>query len=77
MLVFARPTQVHSWLSERHQSHGWSDPAGRDSAGCNPILMTVDVSCSRVSTISSLVLLGHEFNGFVKFRKPFRALIGS
>ena len=46
--------------------------AGRNSAGCNPILMTVDVSCSHVSHISSLVLLGDEFSGFVKFRKPFR-----
>ena len=59
-------------LSERQQSHGWSDPAGRDSDGCNPILTTVDVSCSRVFHISSLVRLGDEFSGFVKFRKPFR-----
>ena len=34
--------------------------------------MNVDVSCSRVSHISSLVLLGDEFSGFVKLRKSFR-----
>ena len=28
--------------------------------------------CSRVSHISSLVLLGDELSGLVKFRKPFR-----
>ena len=33
--------------------------------------MTVDVSCSHVSRISSVVLLGDEFKGFVKFKKPF------
>ena len=71
MLVFAWPTQVHSRLSECQQNHGWSDPAGRDSAGCNHILMTIDVSCSHVSNISSLMLLGDEFSGFVKFRKRF------
>ena len=72
MLVFAWLTQVHSRLSECQQNHGWSDPAGRDSAGCNCILMTVDVSCSCVSNISSLMLLGDEFSSFVKFRKPLR-----
>ena len=71
MLVVARSTPVRSRLSERQNSHGWSDPAGRNSAGCNPMLMTVDVSCSRVSHISSLVLLGDAFSVFVKFMKPF------
>ena len=63
MLAFDRPTPVRNRFSEHQQSHGW----------CNPILMTVDVSCSRVSHISSLMLLvlGDEFSGFVKFRKPF------
>ena len=44
----------------------------RDSAGYNPVLVTVDISCSRVSHICSLVLLVDEFSGFVKFRKRFR-----
>ena len=43
MLVSARPTPGRSRLSGHHQSHGWSDPAGWDSVGCNPIFMTVDV----------------------------------
>ena len=68
----ARPTPVRCRLSERQQGHGWSDHAGRNSAGCNPILMTVHASCSRVFHISSLVLLGDEFSGFVKFSSPFR-----
>ena len=72
MLVFAWPTQVRSRLSECQQSHGWLDPAGRDSAGCNHILITVHVSCGQVSHISSLVLTVDEFGGFVKCRKPFR-----
>ena len=72
MLVFARPNPVRSRWSKRQQNHGWSDPAGGDSSGCNPILTTVDVSCSRDSHISSPVLLGDKFSGFVKFRKPFR-----
>ena len=72
MLVSARPTPVRSRLSEHQQSHGWSNPAGRDSAGCNPILMNIDVSCGHVSHVSILVLLGDGFSGFVKFRKPFR-----
>ena len=33
--LHVRPILVCSRLSERQQSHGWSDPAGRDSAGCN------------------------------------------
>ena len=33
--------------------------------------MTVDVSCSRVSHISSLVLLGDEFSGFCEVQETF------
>ena len=40
------------------------DPARRDPAGINPIFKTA-VSCSCVSHIFSLVLLGDEFSGFV------------
>ena len=72
MLVFTRSTPVRNRLSERQQSHGWLNPAGRDSAGCNSILMTVGVSYSSVSHISSLMLASYEFSGFMKFRKPFR-----
>ena len=35
--------------------------------------MNVDVSCIHVFHISSLVLLGDEFSGFVRLRKTFRA----
>ena len=68
--VFGRPTPIRSRLTERLQNHGWSDPAGRDSAGCNHILMTVDVSCSRVSHICILVLLGDELR-FCEVQETF------
>ena len=42
--------------------------AGRDSAGSNHIFTTADGSCSRVSHISSLVLLGDELIGFITYR---------
>ena len=38
-VVFARLTPVRRGSSERQQSHGWAEPAGRDSAGSNPILI--------------------------------------
>ena len=52
-------------LSDRQQNEGWSDPAGRDSTGINPILTTADVFYSRIFHISSFVLLGDEFSCFV------------
>ena len=40
--VFARPISVRRRFSERQRNHGWSDPAGGDSAVSNPILIEDD-----------------------------------
>ena len=51
MVILVQSTPVRRRLIDRQQSHGWSDPAGRDSAGSNPSF-TTDVPCSRISHIS-------------------------
>ena len=43
-------------------------------AGYNPILINLYVSYSRLFHMSSMLLLGGEFSGFVEFKKLFRGI---
>ena len=54
---FGRLILVRRRSHDLPKRHGGSDPADRDSAGSNSVLTTANVSCSRISHISSLVLL--------------------
>ena len=62
---FTRLTPVRRRSHDLPKRHGDSDPADRDSAGSNSVLTTADVSCSRISHISSLAPV--NFPGVIRF----------
>ena len=72
VVLLTRPTTVRRRFRERQQSHAWSDPAGRDSAASNPILLEAGISAILLFHICILVILGDESSGVTVCMKLFR-----
>ena len=72
IVLLTRPTPVRRRFRERQQSHAWSDPAGRDSAASNPILLEAGISAILLFHICILVILGDESSGVTVCMKLFR-----
>ena len=72
IVVLSREIPVRRRFCERQQSHGWSDPAGRDSAASNPNLIAAGASVSWLFHICSLMQLGDESSSVTVHMKLFR-----